>query len=58
MNIHQIIYLIMALTYVEAAFNNFGKRDGHDGWRDLVVATLYGSIALFVVDHSLIPLQA
>jgi hypothetical protein len=56
MNIHQMIYLCLAIAYFEAAVETFTERHHVGACREAVIACLYLSIAgLMVFDPAFVP---
>ncbi|MGJ4902230.1 hypothetical protein ACQR0V_11715 [Bradyrhizobium sp. HKCCYLS2058] len=52
---HTIIYFGLAFAYIDAAAIAIKRREFRTAARDLVVAALYASIALLVIDSGLQP---
>jgi hypothetical protein len=57
MDFHGFIYVGLALTYFEAALHSFAERKVHCGSRECIIAALYASIALIILDPSLLPIE-
>jgi hypothetical protein len=54
MDLHVLLYVGLALAYVEGALQSFVERDIHCGCREFIIAVLYISIALTVLDPGLL----
>jgi hypothetical protein len=50
-------YMGLAAAYCEAAIASLAERRWHDALREAVIAFLYASIALVVLDPTFLPIQ-
>jgi|HubBroStandDraft_6_1064221.scaffolds.fasta_scaffold164811_3 hypothetical protein len=57
MDLHGVIYLVLALAYVEAELHSFAERKIHCGCRECAIAVLYASIAVIILDPSMLPIE-
>jgi hypothetical protein len=56
MNPHVLVYMALAAAYCEAAIASLLERQWHSACREAIVAMLYGSIALMVLDPAFLPI--